>query len=399
MDSDKYNRYDVNSSKKNALPIGLHQSLVDATKTPPPIPHCYDTIVLGLGAMGSACIYHLAKRGNKVLGIEQFDLANELGSSGGISRQTKVAPYLGSDHEPIIHKANENWKILEKDSGQKIYYRCGWLDIESRSELSSEFLNKSGSQIQLLSPKEVAKRYPQFENLPEERDSLFDPEGGSLLSELAIACHCRVALEKGAHLRSKESVAGWSSDSSGVTVKTCKGIYRAKHLIVSAGPWTENVLPQLKPRLNVTRLALGWFSIVGTDTFSVKSSPVWGYGDYYGFPVIADSPGVKVAKHWRGTPTKPDSLDRTPNADDQELLRRFLRENFPSVNNTLLATKICMYTHGGPWIDFVPGEKRVSFISACNGGGFKFSSAYGQALADMAMFGMTDLPVQFMNVN
>jgi sarcosine oxidase len=100
--------------------------------------------------------------------------------------------------------------------------------------------------------------------------------------------------------------------------------------------------------------------------------------------------------HWGGTATDPDTIDRTPNTDDEKLVRDYLRKQLPSANGSLLALKICMYTWGGPWLDRLPGEKRITFIAACNGGGFKFSSAYGEALADLATEGKTDLPIQFM---
>jgi hypothetical protein len=81
---------------------GLSTTLADEVANPASAKRTYDCIVLGPGAMGSACIYQLAKRGASVLGLEQFDIAHVLGSSGGISRQTKVATYLGGPHGPLI---------------------------------------------------------------------------------------------------------------------------------------------------------------------------------------------------------------------------------------------------------------------------------------------------------
>jgi sarcosine oxidase len=105
---------------------------------------------------------------------------------------------------------------------------------------------------------------------------------------------------------------------------------------------------------------------------------------------------VKVAKHWKGDPTEPDKIDRTPHAGDEKLTRDYLGAHLPSANGSVLAFKICMYTHGGPWLGPLPGEKRVTFIAACNGGGFKFSSVYGEALADLATEGKTEVSIQFM---
>ena len=124
--------------------------------------------------------------------------------------------------------------------------------------------------------------------------------------------------------------------------------------------------------------------------------PIWLHGTHYGFPVLPDFPGFKVAKHWGGDPTDPDEVDRVPNESDEKLVRDYLGIHLPSANGSVLAFKVCMYTHGGPWLGPLPGEKRVTFIAACNGGGFKFSSAYGEALTDLATGGKTDLPVDFL---
>ena len=264
--------------------------------------------------MGSACLYQLAKRGASVLGLEQFDIAHALGSSGGISRQTKVMPYLGGRYEPLIRRANENWQTLEK----------------------------------------------------------------------------------GAQIRAQEAVTDWSTDENSVAVTTNRGKYRAKHLVLAAGAWNAKLVPQLRGKLHVTRLSLGWFAPETPAAFSVDRFPIWLHGAYYGFPVLPDFPGFKVAKHWRGAPTDPDNVDRTLNAADEQLVRSYVERHLPSTNGSVLAFKVCMYTNGGPWLGPLPGEKRVTFIAACNGGGFKFSSAYGEALADLATEGRTELSVDFM---
>ena len=381
-----------------ALTGGLSTTLAEEVANPKPAKRTYDCLVLGLGAMGSACTYQLAKRGASVLGVEQFDIAHALGSSGGISRQTKVAPYLGGHHEPLIRRANRNWEVLERDSGQQVFHQCGWLDLGVNKQLSPAQAKSKETKIEILDASSVADRYPQFQNLPKGTNALFDHQGGVLRSELAIASHCHVALRHGAHIRAQEVVKDWTTDRDGVTVTTSRGAYRARHLVIAAGAWNAKRLPSLRGRLQVTRLSLGWFAPEQPGAFTVKNFPIWGHGSYYGFPVLPDFPGIKVAKHWKGDPADPDTIDRTPNAGDEKRVRDYLGKHLSSANGTTQAFKICMYTHGGPWLGPLPGEKRVSFIAACNGGGFKFSSAYGEALADLATEGKTDLPVQFMGL-
>lgn len=354
----------------------------------------YDVIVLGLGAMGSACLYHLAKGGARVLGIEQHDLAHALGSSGGLSRQTKVLPYLGGRSEPIIRRANENWIQLEKDAGQQVFHRCGYLRISNNQKLPDHPAAKS---LDLLDAQALASRFPQFEKLPDGTNAILDPEGGLLRPELAIASHCHVALRRGAHIRAQEPVTDWRSDDAGVSVTTSRGHYRARHLVIAAGAWNGKLIPAFKDKLQVTRLTLGWFEPQQAEHFDIASFPIWEHGSYYGFPILPDYPGFKVAKHWRGDPADPETLDRRPGANDEKLVRSYLEKHLPSANGSITAFKVCMYVHGGPWLGLLPGQTRVSFIAACNGGGFKFSSAYGEALAELATEGRTSLPIDFMS--
>ncbi len=377
----------------SALTAGLSEALAEEVADPSPAKPAYDCIVLGLGAMGSACVYQLAKRGASVLGIEQYDIAHALGSSGGISRQTKVMPYLGGPYEPLIRRANKNWQSLEKDSDQKVLHPCGYLKLGVNQRFPKTVDQK---KIELFDESKLGERFPQFQGLPPGTNGLFDHQGGLLRSELAIASHCHVALRHGAHIRAQEPVTDWIADSNSVTVSTSRGRYRAKHLIIAAGAWNAKLVPQLHGKIQVTRLSLGWFVPKKPKSFSIASFPIWEHGSFYGFPVLPDFPGFKVAKHWRGEPTDPDKVDRRPNEADEKLVRDYLGRHIPSANGSVLAFKVCMYTHGGPWLGALPGEKRVSFIAACNGGGFKFSSAYGEALADLATQGRTDIPVGFM---
>ena len=330
----------------SVLTCGLSDTLSEETEDPPAAKPVYDCNVLGLGAMGSACLYQLTKRGASVLGLEQFDIAHALGSSGGISRQTKVAPYLGGRYEPLIRRANENWRALEKDSGQQVFHQCGYLRLgKNQKEVAGD-----GTKIELLDETTLGKRFPQFPNLPPGTNAVYDHQGGLLRSELAIASHCHVALQKGAQIRAQEPAIGWTTDADGVTVTTSRGKYRTKHLVIAAGAWNAKLLPQLRDQLEVTRLSLGWFAPEQPGSFAVKDFPIREHGSYYGFPVLPDSPGFKVAKHWKGDPTDPDEIDRRPNASDEQRVRDYLGQHLPSANGTILAFKICMYTHGGPWL-------------------------------------------------
>ena len=371
---------------------GLSETLATETTDPPPAAAKYDVIVVGLGAMGASCLYHLARRGVRTLGLEQFDIAHALGSSGGLSRQTKVWPYLGGRFEPLIRRANENWALLEKDSGQRVFERCGFLRVGGNVAVPAA----GAATCEQLDAAALAARFPQFERLPAGTNAVLDREGGLLRPEMAIATQCRVAIDRGAHVRAREPVASWSADDAGVRVVTTRGRYRANHLVLAAGAWNGRLVPSLRNKLRVTRLSLGWFNPSRPADFAIERFPIWEHGDHYGFPILGDFPGFKIARHWHGDAADPDTLDRVPNAADERIVRDYLSRHLPRANGDVVTWKVCMYVHGGPWLGPLPGENRVTAVAACNGGGFKFSSVYGEALADLAASGRTELPIGFM---
>src|SRR5579862_5906665 len=73
-----------------------------AADTIPPMDRPFDVIVVGVGAMGSSACWHLARRGARVLGLEQFDIPHTLGSSHGYSRMIRSAYYEHPDYVPLL---------------------------------------------------------------------------------------------------------------------------------------------------------------------------------------------------------------------------------------------------------------------------------------------------------
>ena len=77
----------------------------------------YDAIVIGVGGMGSATVYHLAKSGARVLGLERFGIPHAFGSSHGSTRIIRLAYSEGSHYVPLLREAYRLWRELEKVSG------------------------------------------------------------------------------------------------------------------------------------------------------------------------------------------------------------------------------------------------------------------------------------------
>ena len=362
----------------------------------------YDAIVVGLGAHGSAAAYHLAKRGLRVLGLEQFARGHTLGSSGGLSRIIRLSYLEGSDYVPLVRRAWDLWRELEHESSESLLTQTGGLYLgPPDGEVVSgawDSARTHGLAHWMLDAPELRYRYPMF-RVDDDWRALFDVQAGWLAPERCIETHLRQSERSGATLRFDEPVSRWERDGAGVSVVTLRGTYRAERLVLTAGAWMPHLLPELAEYLWVERNVLFWFEPTARrDAFAAM--PVWimedvthtngfpAYRNYYGFPYDPAS-GLKLAGLHFGDRVDPDAVDREPHGLDEERVRAFLRRRMPDANGERRLAKVCMYTNS-PDTDFVidrVADAPVIFASACSGHGFKFASAIGELLAAMATEG------------
>lgn len=351
----------------------------------------YDVIVVGLGAMGSATCYHLAGRRAKVLGLERFDLPHAQGSSHGYSRHTKTAVYVDTPYEPFIGRSFELWRLLEGETGQQILITTGYLRMANTG--SWDHL-QGRVQHEILTADELTYRYPQFTLAPDYH-GLYDPNGGLLRPELGIASHIIQALRRGAEIHSRETVTGWKETPGCVEVQTDHGRYTADQVVFTGGSWTGQLIEGLGISLTVTRQPLAWvWPARNAASFEVGSLPIWQIpapeenGEHYGFPMMPDHPGFKLALHRYGEPSDPDHLDRSARPQDEEEVRKCLRRYIPDADGPLTAMRICMYTRTAddhPVLDRHPAYERVTVGCGFSGTGFKFSCTFGEWLAETAL--------------
>jgi sarcosine oxidase len=378
----------------------------------------YDVIVLGVGAMGSATCSALARRGHRVLGIERYDLPHTLGSSGGQSRLIRLAYYEHADYVPLLRRAYAAWDELAERSGIQVLHRTGLAYFgPPDGHLIAGTLRsvaEHGLACETLNLAEAARRYPQFE-IPESYAALFEPEGGFVLSERAIAAFVEETLEAGGRLKGRERVLEWEAGAEGVVVRTDRGSYQADQLVITGGAWAPSLMRDLGVDLRVTRQVLGWVWPDQPARFEIGTFPCWAIQDdapgfegiYYGFPLLpasrfAGERGIKLAHHVLGPSADPESLAREVTAADEEDFRPALRRYLPSAGEApTLAAKVCMYT-ATPDEHFVvdrhPLHQRLTFGCGFSGHGFKFSSVVGEALADLAISGSSELPIGFLGL-
>lgn len=366
----------------------------------------YDVIVLGLGAMGSAAAQHLAQRGTRVLGIEQFTPPHDKGSSHGGTRMIRQAYWESPDYIPLVLRSYELWRKLERDAGTKLLTITGGLILGSaKSQLVRGGIGAArahGIPYSVLSPKEISSRFPAITPL-EEDVAVHEELAGYLLPEECIGAQLKVAAESGAELHLNEKVLNWEAHDGRVEVATDRAMYEAGHLIIAAGPWANQALRHMFP-LRVTRQVMVWIRpLGGIEPFLPRRFPVFLCDSPedglpgYGFPAVdGPSGGVKAAIHGSDIECSPDTIDRLIHEiDGAEVIRR-LTPRFPALNGEIVKAATCMYTMT-PDEHFIIGPHpqfpAVSIACGFSGHGFKFAPVVGEILADLAINRTTNHPI------
>ena len=374
----------------------------------------FDVIVVGLGAVGSAAAYHLARMGAKVLGIDRFSPPHKFGSSHGDTRITRAAVGEGVEYSPLAMRSHVLWRDIERQTGKRLYVRCGCLTISgprgaAMHEVAAFFPNVAEAARRYRIPHQsfasgaaVRARFPQFA-VADDEQAILDEDGGYVLPEACIAAQLELARRNGATLLTDTPVAAIAPERGGVRVTAGGNTYVADRVLIAAGAW----LPRLAGaavggNFTVTRQVLHWFEVTrNAERFADSVCPVFIWQlplergvktDVYGFPLTGDiNAGVKVTHEESGGVVNPDTVRRE--VTDEEIAatyRTYIAPFFPDLGPRCLRTEVCLYTRARNArfvIDALPSSDRVMFASACSGHGFKHSAALGEALAEWMVQG------------
>jgi len=357
----------------------------------------FDAIILGLGAMGSAAAYHLARRGQRVLGLDRFTPPHAFGSSHGQTRIIREAYFEHPLYVPIVQRAYENWAELENATKQQLFQQTGGLMIGPPEGVLFSGAKRSAEihhlPYEVLTAEEIRRRFPAFHPTA-EMAAIWEPRAGIVFPERCIAAHLQMALQHGATLQYDEPAIKWERDGEGVRVSTAKGEYYASRLLLAAGAWFNQLVAELNLPLVIERQVLLWFTPkTQPKNFATQHCPIyiWEHEPnriIYGFPDLGE--GVKVGIHHEGEHTHPDHVRREVDANDIEAMRVILKRIMPAIDTTPHATAVCLYTTTPDahfLLDFHPAHPQVLLASLCSGHGFKFSSAFGEILADLLLEG------------
>lgn len=374
----------------------------------------FDVIVLGVGSMGSAACYHLAKRGAKVVGVEQFDVPHRFGSHNGKSRMIRKAYNEHPDYVPLLQRAYELWDQLQVNAQEPLLNRTGAIYLcESNDSVVTGSL-QSAKQHNLphryLNSSEIKADFPSFQ-MTDSFEGFFEPDGGYLRPEDAIVEHAWKASGLGAMILTNTPVLDWSSNENGVEVKTAEGSLYADQLIISSGAWIGSLVRDLGVKLMVTRQVQAWFEPhADPKQFSADQFPCWfietnaPYG-HYGFPVLPGQKGLKIAEHRPGDVIPIEDLGKAiqdPTEKELTDLHSILAQYIPDAAGRLLKSCTCLYTNTLDQhfiVDKLPDNDRVTLAGGFSGHGYKFSSVIGEILADLAMKGSTKHSIEFLGLS
>jgi sarcosine oxidase len=359
----------------------------------------YDAIVIGCGGMGSAALFELARRGRRVLGLEQFPAVHERGSSHGHTRVIRTAYYEHSDYVPILRRTWERWYELEQLAGKPLLVETGCLSIGPADGELVAGVRAAARRHGLA----LEARDPAPFRVPDGFDSVYEAKAGYLMVEECVRAHLERAVALGAELRTEEPVREWSADGDAVVVRTDRDTYRGAKLVVTAGAWATRLLADLGVPLTVMRQTMLWFEPKEPERFRRDRFPVFLYesprGAFYGMPMI-DARGVKVARHY-GAPElpSPDGVDWTTSDADEAPVREFLSESVGAAIGRCTTRQACQYTLTPDRhfvIDRHPANANVAVAAGFSGHGFKFAPVVGEILADLTESGTTRWPIGFL---
>jgi sarcosine oxidase len=358
--------------------------------------------------MGSATLFHLARRGLRVLGLERYDLLHEYGSSHGLTRIIRLAYWEHPGYVALLRRSYQLWRELERLSGERLLHITGSIDGgPANGPVFSGALRSSqqhGLPYEVMDGTELSRRFPGY-RLPREIQCLYQPEGGFLLPERCNLAHINAALAAGAQVRYREPVIEWGVTGGHCWVRSLRGRHEAGRLVIAAGPWASKLVPELAELAVPERQVLAWLQTSRPERFTPDVFPVFYIeleeGRYYGFPSFL-VPGFKFGRyHHRQERVDPDRMNREPDSEDERLLRMFAERYFPDAAGPTLMLKTCLFTNSPDEhfiLDLHPNHPEVALAAGFSGHGYKFCSVVGEIMADLAQKGETEHNIGFLGL-
>jgi sarcosine oxidase len=377
----------------------------------------FDVIVIGMDAMAAATCWYLCKHGIKILGLGQLEAPNnQLSQAAWKKKIERKAYYEHPDYIPLLQRAYKNWKDLEIATATQIYYKTGILYFGDANGSFIDGLKQSAqehatAQVEINSA-EVASKFPLFKNSPTHA-AIYEPDAGFVVGEQAVSLYTSLSVAAGVEIKRREKVLSCELQDDFMLVKTNEDSYKAKQVVICGGAWASSFIKEVRFVPLVTKQIVVWMNPLDWAPFMVNKFPSWFIEDehrgvYYGFPIIPPNSfggpvGLKIVHHLPGVVSDVDAIDKGITKDDEESIRYFLAKYLPSANSNILGFKTCFHTYFSEEhfiIDQLPAyNNKVTIACGFNGDGFKLASVIGEILADLAIKGDTNLPIDFLRID
>ncbi len=405
-------------------------------------PRSYQLIVIGAhGLVGSSAFYQAAKlcaqdiasssslfNHPKVLGIDQFEEGHSWGSSHGETRITRVAIGEGDEYVALAKRSHEIWEEVETETQHefgkllniKASNAIGGLIIgPAKKEDETPYHGSKGGFLQrtqsiaaehqipykILPNAELAQTFPQFK-IREQDAGYCEESMGFIRPDACIKANVRLAKKHGGELRTGEKVLKFTRKENGkIEVVTSKARYETDKLIVAAGPWVPELIEEHAKELKVCRQTVYHFDVKKElrDQFTKDKFPtfIWNLDSssiIYGFPIMGEGNAIKLGTESYATVTTPDSVNRKVSEEEiNTMYETLIKPYLPGVTNHCVSAKVCLYTVAPQWrfvVDFMPNfGNNVIVASPCSGHGAKHAAAMGEAIAQQAIRGKSNIPV------
>ena len=361
---------------------------------------------MGCGGFGSAAMYHLARRGLKVIGIDRFHPPHDQGSSHGETRIIRKAYFEHPNYVPLLHRAWDLWEDLARASDKRLIERR---DLMMSGPPGSEVTEGARQSARLhnlpledLTREEAFRRFPMF-NLPQDHLVTVESTAGFLRVEDCVSAHLDRARVCGAQLRCGETVQKISGGPGQLSVQTDRATYSAGAGVLTCGAWTSQLLPDYARLITVRRKTLFWYPIKSADWADPVRAPIYFLdlpeGQFYGLPSI-DGRTIKTGEHTGGdTVADPSALERSILPADELPVDRFVSERLAEIASKPCRSAVCMYSMSpdGHFLFDRHADLPLVVAAGFSGHGFKFASVLGEAAAELIQLGRTSLEIGFLS--
>jgi monomeric sarcosine oxidase len=338
-------------------------------------------VVVGVGVMGAAAGWALARRRHDVVLTEQFNVGHTRGSSHGTARYRQLAAYPTTEYLELGLRARRLWDEVEKDSNERILYRTSNISIGDAEDLERQAatLKEYGADGEMISGSDVQTMWPSL-SLPQHAPVLLQSDGEVIAANRALNVFVGAAEKAGAQLIENCRVTSVDETSTGAVVRTDDDVMSADRVVVTGGPWAKPLAAQigLDLPLTVTRQTVAYFNLPDFVPPTVTD-----FGGTEPYALWDPAHGLKAAEHRCGPEADPDTTGRTDESS-VERVTEWVRSLFPTAVPSPQRIETCLYTNAPGDRIIIERRGKIVVASPCSGQGFQFSPAIGEHIADLA---------------